>query len=102
MRHNVQQTLDQLFGALYQEGGVGEGNEELEEECLQWGEAFPHLRLIGQQLCREQSDGTEEVMVDTPPATAEPRPRVQTQGETTALTDYKRWCVYVCVCVWCV
>ena len=77
--------MDNLFGTLYNESTDGD-HLEVKAECSMWSDTFPHLRIVGYQVFPEVSDGTEEVVMDTPPATAVPKMR--TVGETTSLPDY--------------
>ena len=85
-------VLDQVFSALYGDNSLE--SDGLEDECSQWSSQFPHMRVIGQQVAEEVGAGTEEILMDTPPATAEPQQRVTTtQAETTSSVDFK---TYVC------
>ena len=86
--NSVRRVLDQIFGVLY--GDSGPVSEELEEECHQWSSKFHHMRVVGHQVVEEHGDGTEEILTDTPPATAEARPRMKTQAETTSIAESKK------------
>jgi hypothetical protein len=86
--NNMRTVLDQVFSALYGDNSLE--SDGLEDECSQWSSQFPHMRVIGQQVAEEVGAGTEEILMDTPPATAEPQQRVTTtQAETTSSVDFK-------------